>query len=191
MTNGSLFFLAWAHYLISVNSLLFHNHKIFPEVPSNSTSLVRSMGILSLLASPETIVFWLCLCSPITGALWVWVVTPTALSTPSKEVFLPLPPTHAGKMELGSPYLLKLSLGDRTYVPLLWDLWNLQIPIVSPFQATEHHHWDPAQRTARAEGLKSPPILLSSTPPGRCLLSLRGMKSLFLVCTWVVNLPRI
>ena len=137
---------------------------------------------LSLLASPETIVFWLCLCSPPTGALWVWVVTLTALSTPSKEVFLPLPPTHTGKMELGSPYLLELSLGDRTYVPLLWDLWNLQIPIVSPFKATEYYHWDPVQRTTRAQGLKSPPILLSSTPTGRYLLSLRGMKSLFLVC---------
>lgn len=69
MTNGSLFFLHWAHYLISVNSLLFHNHKIFPEVPSNSTSLVRSMGILSLLASPDNRVLTVSLLSTHRGPL--------------------------------------------------------------------------------------------------------------------------
>lgn len=48
VTNGSLLFLHWAPYLISVNSLLSHKYKVFPEVTSNSKSLVRGVGILSL-----------------------------------------------------------------------------------------------------------------------------------------------
>ena len=131
MTNGSLLLLHWAPYLISVNSLLSHNYKVFPEVTSNSKSLVRGVGILSLRVIcpcyiPRDIpVLALSLVSAHKSPQ-VWVGILSAPSKPSSVMGGPSSvPNSCWANGLGSLYLLELSLGEQEpKSPLLWDLWN-------------------------------------------------------------------